>query len=483
MKRSCTLVAAISVALATGSTAQAVDLQEEMEKAADQVMSNTTQPGTVRTMNRHGYSGGSFVARTDTTQTNLISMTPLRMDAGCGGIDLHGGSFSHVDSEQFKETARNVINNASGYAFQLGLEAVAPSVNQVMESIQSNIQSMNQFLGDSCQMAQGIVEGGRAAMNMEHRTEATLGAQARGFGDDIADAWRPTGEAGDSMTQMADDDEKPSTYNLAWRAMREAKVGGWFTGSDEEEMLQVMMSLTGTTIISKSEDEDDELDEDSYPPLDIDVNAMVEGGKVEIYECTDGTGSNECKELETTDVELDGMAEHIKDMLLAEVDGKTLPERMAEGGEGVDSEQREQDNELLLSLPYTLGGDIANLARLDPALAEGQLTVIAPALSVQVSAEYLRQLYRAIRASAHDADFPKAESYQEMVDGSQDEIREQLRRNEERRQVMKLVEITHNLVESASAVEGDVVFTGGAVRPTATAPEHGSEWQDSDGGG
>ncbi len=53
-------------------------------------------------------------------------LVPPSFSAGCGGIDLFGGSFSFINMNQFVDLMRAVASNAAGYAFQLAINAMCP---------------------------------------------------------------------------------------------------------------------------------------------------------------------------------------------------------------------------------------------------------------------------------------------------------------------------------------------------------------------
>ena len=78
------------------------------------IMSNSSAPSTMSTMDRTGVFGGSFEMRAPITAINLVAFDPPRIDAGCGGIDLYGGSFSFINSQQLVQIFRAVAQNAVG---------------------------------------------------------------------------------------------------------------------------------------------------------------------------------------------------------------------------------------------------------------------------------------------------------------------------------------------------------------------------------
>ena len=148
-------------------------LQDELDSIFSS-MSNTTSPGVFKTQRRGVLSGGRYTEKTKIFNENLISFAPPSWKGGCGGIDMFNGSFSFVSSEQIVQLLRQVAANAKGYAFQLALDNVCPDCSKHIESFQKKIQALNQHLGNSCQLAQGIVNDVTSAYEMKGKTDASI---------------------------------------------------------------------------------------------------------------------------------------------------------------------------------------------------------------------------------------------------------------------------------------------------------------------
>ena len=155
-------------------------------------MSNSTASGVLNTPTRTGVFGGSFVARAPVTSINWVSFDPPRFDAGCGGVDLYGGSFTFINSQQLVQIFRNVAANAAGLAFRAAIKAIAPSLDQLISDFQSLMQSLNNLAKNSCAMAHMIVDPAEKAVNTALNGEGSNGAVQKGmFDDQIAslDKW------------------------------------------------------------------------------------------------------------------------------------------------------------------------------------------------------------------------------------------------------------------------------------------------------
>ena len=89
-------------------------------------MGNYTAPGAFRGQAYNTYTGGSLFMRSPNKVYQLAAIQFPSAKAGCGGIDVFGGSFSHISATEFKNMLRNITAALPGIAFQLALESVAP---------------------------------------------------------------------------------------------------------------------------------------------------------------------------------------------------------------------------------------------------------------------------------------------------------------------------------------------------------------------
>jgi len=122
------------------------------------IMSNSTAPGTISTRDRVGVFGGSFELRAPMTAVNLVAFDPPRLDAGCGGIDMYGGSFSFINSQQLVQIFRAVAANAVGLAFKAAIMAISPGLDKLMTEFQTVMQDMNKLAKNTCAMAHLVVD-------------------------------------------------------------------------------------------------------------------------------------------------------------------------------------------------------------------------------------------------------------------------------------------------------------------------------------
>jgi len=222
-------------------------MQDQMESMFGQ-MTNVTAPGTFQTQTRGGIAFGGVTMRTPIIDQNVVTWVPPSAAGGCGGIDLNGGSFSFIDSQQIVNTLQKVAANAEGYAFQLALDAVYPEAAAWIETFQKKMQAMNQYLGNSCQMAQGLVDGGVDAWknrdNNEFKSFANVTGAASDFYDTMTSNWTPK-DSKESPETAAMYEERRG--NLVYRAIQEGQVMDAFPDGDQD-MAEHILSLIGVFI-------------------------------------------------------------------------------------------------------------------------------------------------------------------------------------------------------------------------------------------
>lgn len=151
---------ALGVAIACASQVANANIQSQMDKMFEG-MSNSTDAGAYETATRGVITGGSMRLRNKIVNAPVVAFRPPSFQAGCGGIDMFAGSFSFINAQQFVQSLRSIASNAvgvaSGYAFKLALQAMGPTVANVIKDLQEAMQHLNGLMSNSCQLATGLV--------------------------------------------------------------------------------------------------------------------------------------------------------------------------------------------------------------------------------------------------------------------------------------------------------------------------------------
>ncbi len=147
-------------------------------------MSNSTSSGRITTKDRVGMFGGSFSMRAPIKSVTIIAFDSPRVNAGCGGVDLYGGSFSFLNHQQLIDIFRKVAANAAGLAFKAAIKAISPSLDGLMTEFQTLMQNLNNLNKNTCQMAHLIVDKAERTISDSVGGAGNVGASQRGMYSD-----------------------------------------------------------------------------------------------------------------------------------------------------------------------------------------------------------------------------------------------------------------------------------------------------------
>lgn len=262
--RICCLLATVAGASQTATTASLDSFMGDM-------YSNTTAPGMFQTQQRGVISGGSFVGRFGIKSINLVSFDPPRVSAGCGGINLFGGSFSFINAQELTQLLRAIAQNALGLLFQLGLNAISQPLSSLLTTWSAKLQEMNSLLKNSCEAARKLFQIDKTGGSMLDAVKGSIGeikTQTGGFKDyfsnvqkNFTSGWNslkgnsPDGQA----TSRADKaiQELPNVGNVTWRAINASDTFKAIlpnTGGSELEAKIMLMNIIGTEVFNASSD-------------------------------------------------------------------------------------------------------------------------------------------------------------------------------------------------------------------------------------
>ncbi len=210
---------------------------------------NYTAPGAFRGQTFNTYTGGNLMMRSPNKVYQLAAIQFPSAKAGCGGIDVFGGSFSHISAVEFKNMLKNITAALPGIAFQLALEAVSPLLGGLTKWAKGLETWINNARINSCETAKAIVS--TAAESVGYSSQETCADLAIEMGlESDRDAARrrcATDRPGVLAAARASTDpniknKAPFVGNLTWKALQAA---GSTLDDPERELI---MSLVGTII-------------------------------------------------------------------------------------------------------------------------------------------------------------------------------------------------------------------------------------------
>jgi conjugative transfer pilus assembly protein TraH len=302
------LLAVYLLSLSQGANASLQDSLNGMFQ-----MANSTAPGLVATQNRGALVGGGVAMRSGIQAINIAAFDPPRFNAGCGGLDVFGGSFSFINSQQLVSLFRSIAANSVGMAFQLAISAINPSLAGMMEKFQKMVQEMNKAMGDSCHVAQGLFAMAKNSIGTEEAvdSDSSMIAQATGaassFFDGITSRISSFNQGAINVAKNPTQLAQSKQGNPVWKAITTTLPSGsmpnGYTMIDSNAQFsnEILMSLVGTIWVGPSPQAttstDNKTETDSstnttkqYPAIIVLHDLIVgntDGRKLKKYTCYD----------------------------------------------------------------------------------------------------------------------------------------------------------------------------------------------------
>ena len=232
-------------------TLRAGDLNAEVNNMFNALgaIGNYTAPGAFKGQTFNTYTGGSFFLRSPNKVYQLAAIQFPSAKAGCGGIDVFGGSFSHISADEFKNMLRNITAALPGIAFQLALEAVSPLLGGLTKWAKGLETWINNARINSCETAKAIVSTAAEAagyssqeacadLAIEMGLESDRDAARRRCATDRPGILASARSSGDANVR----NKAPFVGNLTWKALKHT---GTYLDDQERELI---MSIVGTVI-------------------------------------------------------------------------------------------------------------------------------------------------------------------------------------------------------------------------------------------
>lgn len=239
------------IALLCTSMPSRADLNSEVNDMFNNLgaIGNYTAPGAFRGQTYNTYAGGNLMMRSPNKVYQLAAVQFPSARAGCGGIDVFGGSFSHISAEEFKNMLRNITAALPGIAFQLALEAVSPLLGGLTKWAKGLETWINNARINSCETAKAIVSTAAEAagyssqescadLAIEMGLESDRDAARRRCSTDRPSILSSARSSGDANVR----NKAPFVGNLTWKALQ--FTGGFLADSERE----LIMSMVGTVI-------------------------------------------------------------------------------------------------------------------------------------------------------------------------------------------------------------------------------------------
>jgi len=260
--------------------------------------SNISRAGAYQDQRAGYYTGGNLFARNQVFHTQLATLQVPDYKAGCGGIDMFMGSFSHLGSGELIKAMKTIGSNMASYALLLSLETMSPMVKNIITELNDLAQKINQSNVNSCELAATTLGSvwPRSNASQGHLCKSISLDKKYGRFSDYAAARQGCGASGerDSVIRSAQNDPRfksmlGTEFNLAWKAIQENAFL-----REDLRLAEFFMSISGTIVSRKDRNGNYHIyAKSSLANKDKLLSVLLHGGEVKIYRCSD-TRSKQC---------------------------------------------------------------------------------------------------------------------------------------------------------------------------------------------
>jgi conjugative transfer pilus assembly protein TraH len=250
--------------------------------------SNGAGPSAYQGQEAGYYTLGNYSYRAPQYTSQISSVSLPSVKAGCGGIDIYGGSFSFINTDQIVATFKAVAQNAMGLLFQMAVKSLSELLGNEIEQMFNLVQKANLGAINSCEAAQQLVNGAVNALpSGALKSCMEIGLQNGTYVDEAAAraACGFGGEAEHTIANASDAQRQSQAYNrnIAWEAIMKHPLF-----ASDNQLAETMMTLTGTTIVKVGDGGVPEL-HTLAPDADSDgmITALLDGGAIKVHQCSD----------------------------------------------------------------------------------------------------------------------------------------------------------------------------------------------------
>ncbi|RTL53132.1 MAG: hypothetical protein EKK46_09410 [Rhodocyclaceae bacterium] len=230
-----------------------------MDSMLDGMFTQVTTPGIYQSQSRLGLIGGSVTMRVPNKSVNVLSFDPPRINSGCGGIDMFGGSFSFINAQEIVAVFRNIVQGAVAALFKMAINSISSILGSTMGEFSQALRELNAMFKNSCQIGESLMmpRSGTDPMGASNKAaEANKHFQAalNQVSDMLSGNIKGQADPTFGKNQKISDD--PNVGNSTWRAMVRtqamAKVAT-SAGSDPQLVAEMLMNIGGSRVITTSD--------------------------------------------------------------------------------------------------------------------------------------------------------------------------------------------------------------------------------------
>lgn len=426
------VAAALIVVVAAGPAH--ASLESQMDSMFD-AMTNVTDATAVMGQRRGVLAGGHVSVRTNVMNAQIVSVVPPGINAGCGGIDLFGGSFSFISADQLIQVFRSVAQNAASYAFSMALQAMCPTCQALMNELQSKIQALNKLAVNSCQAGKMLVNTAISASPsfIQNAVNDKTGLISKGLGatrDAIASLFTSVGKGGTPDEKVANTEagretleEKGVTGNIVWSALQESNATSWWPEGDEQ-LMEVVMSVTGSVIVRPDKKNGEAHPKITQLPPILDVKDFLgDSGHettIRIYNCLNDECYNESDPGRVSNpgmhtITFTSYTDRVESMV------RQLAEKFA-----TNQPLTSEEAAFMTAAPGAIGGMIRNLARLGPGMARLFANRASRTIAQLMAANLVLNMVTTVEIAMSQSESPITSQVMMDMDDVAESVRDQI---------------------------------------------------------
>ncbi len=215
--------------------------------------STSSGASSYKNQQRGFYSAGSYSARLNVSNDPLLSISPPRISAGCGGVDVFLGGMTMLDPDYLVDKLQNMISAAPAIAFDTAMKVMSKELSETMKSFEKIINDLNSIQVNDCQWASKLGEPvgdyiGTAASNRLRTLDGKVG-QALGS----VTSWYEGTENQTASNQEPTEDIKQLTVDCPTQFKNIFKTGSLLQNAADEfgfSYVDTMRGFVGDVFIN-----------------------------------------------------------------------------------------------------------------------------------------------------------------------------------------------------------------------------------------
>lgn len=114
-------------------------------------------PGHYEGSQRNYYYGGTLSIKNRTANDRLFTVSPPKIKAGCGGINIFTGGLGFLDFDRLVQKLQNILAAAPAAAFEIALQTLCEPCKNIIAELESISDALNGLQLDECKASKALV--------------------------------------------------------------------------------------------------------------------------------------------------------------------------------------------------------------------------------------------------------------------------------------------------------------------------------------